>query len=62
MLLPLLTLMTGASGGIIPPILIIFLRERLGVGVETLSWAFLPTGLAWALLPSQLGRLADRVR
>jgi MFS transporter, DHA1 family, multidrug resistance protein len=51
---------TGASAAMISPILIIFLQENLGVGVETLSWAFLPNGLVWALLPSQLGKLADR--
>jgi MFS family permease len=59
-LLLLVTLVTGASAAMISPILIIFLQERLGVGVETLSWAFLPTGLVWALLPSRLGKLADR--
>jgi MFS family permease len=42
------------------PILIIFLQEKLGVGIETLSWAFLPNALVWALLPSRLGNLADR--
>jgi MFS family permease len=28
--------------------------------VESIAWDFLPTGLVWALLPSRLGRLADR--
>ncbi len=60
MLLLLVTLMTGASAAMISPILIIFLQENLGVGIETLSWAFLPNGLVWALLPSHLGKLADR--
>lgn len=59
-LLLLVTLVTGASAAMISPILIIFLQETLHVGVETLSWAFLPTGLVWALLPARLGRLADR--
>ncbi|MGD2146860.1 MAG: MFS transporter [Anaerolineae bacterium] len=59
-LLLLVTLVTGASVAMISPILIIFLQEKLGVGVETLSWAFLPSALVWALLPSRLGRLADR--
>jgi DHA1 family multidrug resistance protein-like MFS transporter len=59
-LLLLVTLVTGASAAMISPILIIFLQEKLGVGVATLAWAFLPTGLVWALLPARLGRLADR--
>lgn len=59
LLLLFVTLVTGASVAMISPILIIFLQERLGVGVETLSWAFLPTGLVWALLPSWLGNMAD---
>ena len=60
MLLLLVTLVTGASAALISPILIIFLQEKLGVGIATLSWAFLPTGLVWALLPARLGGLADR--
>ena len=60
LLLLLVTLVTGASAAMLAPILIIFLQEKLGAGVEALSWAFLPTGLVWALLPAQLGKLADR--
>ncbi len=59
-LLLLVTLVTGASAAMISPILIVFLQEKLQVGVEALSWAFLPQGLVWALLPAQLGKLADR--
>jgi len=59
-LLLLVTLVTGASWAMVSPILIVFLQDRLGVGMETLSWAFLPYGLVWALLPTYLGRLADR--
>ncbi len=59
-LLLLVTLVTGASAAMISPIVIIFLQEKLGVGPSTLGWAFLPTGLVWALLPSRLGKLADR--
>ena len=59
-LLLLVTLVTGASAALIWPILIVFLQDRLNVGVDVLSWAFLPSGLVWALLPRYLGRLADR--
>ncbi|MFZ5881931.1 MAG: MFS transporter [Chloroflexota bacterium] len=59
-LLLLVTLVTGASAAMISPLLIVYLQEKLAVGVETLSWAFLPQGLVWALLPAQLGKLADR--
>ncbi|MBN1955945.1 MAG: MFS transporter [Anaerolineae bacterium] len=59
-LLLLVTLVTGASAAMISPILIVFLQDRLGVGVDVLAWAFLPSGLVWAFLPRYLGRLADR--
>lgn len=59
-LLLLVTLVTGASAAMISPILIVFLQDRLDVGMAVLSWAFLPSGLVWALLPRYLGRLADR--
>jgi MFS family permease len=45
----------------VSPLLIIFLQERLGASVETLAWAYFPSALVWALLPSRLGALADRV-
>jgi MFS family permease len=60
LLLLLVTLVTGASWAMVSPVLIVFLQDNLGVGVEPLSWAFLPAGLVWALLPAYLGRLADR--
>jgi DHA1 family multidrug resistance protein-like MFS transporter len=59
-LLLLVTLVTGASAAMIDPILIVFLQDRLGVPLDVLAWAFLPSGLVWALLPRYLGRLADR--
>jgi len=33
----------------------------LACPLDVLSWAFLPSGLVWALLPRYLGRLADRL-
>ena len=59
-LLLLVTAVTGASATMLSPILMIFLQERLTVGVEALAWAFLPAALVGALLPTHLGRLADR--
>lgn len=58
-LLLLVTLVTGASAAILSPILIIFLQDKLGIGIETLSWAFRHSALLWAFLPAQLGNLAD---
>jgi DHA1 family multidrug resistance protein-like MFS transporter len=60
LLLLLVTLVTGASWAMVSPLLIIFLQERLGASVETLAWAYFPSALVWALLPSRLGALADR--
>ena len=40
--------------------MMIFLQEKFTQDVSTLALAFLPAGLVWALLPSRLGRLADR--
>jgi MFS family permease len=60
-LLLLVTLVTGASAAMISPILIVLLQDRLGAGVETLSFAFLPAALVWSFLPRYLGRLADRL-
>ena len=55
-----MTLVTAAAWSMTTPILILFLQDRLGLGIEVIAWAFLPSGLIWATLPSHLGRLADR--
>jgi MFS family permease len=60
-LLLLVTAVTGASWAMISPILMVFLQEKLAVGVDALAWAYLPAALIWALLPSRLGRLADQL-
>ncbi len=44
----------------VSPILIIFLQDTLTLPTDQLAWAFLPSGLVWALLPARLGTLADR--
>lgn len=56
----LVTAVTGASWAMVSPILMIFLQDRLAVGVSELAWAFLPSALVWALFPARMGRLADR--
>ncbi len=59
-LLLLVTLVTGAAWAMLEPVMMIFLQEKFTQDVSTLALAFLPAGLVWALLPSRLGRLADR--
>ena len=59
-LLLLVTLVTAGAWSMTSPILILFLQDKLQLGIDVIAWAFLPSGLIWATLPSQLGRLADR--
>ena len=59
-LLLLVTAITGASWAMVSPILMIFLQEKLAVGMTDLATAYLPAALVWALLPTRLGKLADR--
>jgi DHA1 family multidrug resistance protein-like MFS transporter len=59
-LLLLVTLVTAAAWSRTSPILILFLQDKLHLGIDVIAWAFLPSGLIWATLPSRLGRLADR--
>jgi MFS family permease len=54
------TAVTGASWAMLAPVLMIFLQEKFTAEINELALAFLPSGLVWAFLPSQLGRLADR--
>ncbi|MDY6877136.1 MAG: MFS transporter [Chloroflexota bacterium] len=59
-LLLLVTAITGASWALLSPILMIFLQEKLEAGMTDLATAYLPAALVWALLPTRLGKLADR--
>jgi len=59
-LLMLVTLVTAASWSMTSPILILFLQDRLNLSIDVIAWAFLPSGIIWAVLPARLGRLADR--
>lgn len=53
-------IITGASWAMTSPLLMLFLQEKFHAGVETLAWAFLPSALVWAVLPTRLGKLSDR--
>ncbi len=59
LLLILVTLVTAAAWAMTTPILILFLQEKLNARLDLIAWAFLPSGLIWATMPSHLGRLAD---
>jgi DHA1 family multidrug resistance protein-like MFS transporter len=59
-LLLLVTAVTGASWAMISPVLMIFLQEKLTTDVPSLAMAYLPAAIIWAVLPRQLGGLADR--
>jgi len=59
-LLLLVTAITGASWAMVSPILMIFLQEKLEAVMTSLATAYLPAALVWALLPTRLGKLADR--
>jgi MFS family permease len=60
LLLILVTLVTAAAWSMTSPILILFLQDRLEMSIDIIAWAFLPSGLVWATMPSRLGKLADR--
>jgi len=42
------------------PIYLVYLQDMFTPDVRLLSWAFLPAGLVFAILPSRLGAMVDR--
>ncbi|HSO28011.1 MAG TPA: MFS transporter [Anaerolineales bacterium] len=52
---------TGASAALIAPIYLIYLQDRFTSDIGILAWAFFPGGLMYAVLPSQFGKLSDRL-
>jgi MFS family permease len=56
-----IAVLTTASLALLTPVLMIFLQERFGAPVHDLAVAYVPAALLHGLLPSYLGRIADRV-
>jgi len=46
---------------LIQPLYLIYLQDRFGVELRVLAFAFLPVGIVYAVLPSRLGALAQRL-
>lgn len=55
-----IVLVTGASGAMVWPMLVIFLQDALHVEADGLALAYLPAALLSSFLPSRLGVLSDR--
>jgi MFS transporter, DHA1 family, multidrug resistance protein len=51
---------TGASGAMVWPMLMIFLQDSLHVEVNGLALAYLPAALISSVLPSRMGIVSDR--
>jgi MFS transporter, DHA1 family, multidrug resistance protein len=51
---------TAVSEALIAPLVVIYVRDRLGATPFTIAWMFIPLGLVWAVLPARLGPLSDR--
>jgi len=56
-----IVLVTGASTAMVWPLLMVFLQDALKADVTALVLAYLPAALINALLPSHMGRIADRL-
>ncbi|MGK0340674.1 MAG: MFS family permease [Candidatus Azotimanducaceae bacterium] len=50
----------GFASALMMPIYLVYLQDMFTPDVRLLSWAFLPTGLVFAILPSRLGASVDR--
>lgn len=51
----------GFASALIMPIYLVYLSDMFTGDKRFLSWAFLPAGLVFAILPSKLGRWVDRI-
>jgi len=52
--------LSGFASALIEPIYLIFLQDKFELPVEYLAMAFLPAGIAFAVVPQHAGRLADK--
>jgi len=52
--------LTASAYALTSPILMLYLRDHVSDSIMALAWAFFPSALIYAMLPSKLGRLSDR--
>jgi len=58
--LMVIVFLAGLSNALIQPIYLIYLQDNFDLPLQMLAFAFLPSGIIYAVLPSKLGKLGDR--
>lgn len=56
-----IVVLTMASSYGLSPFILVYIHDRVTPNLVFIMMAYLPAALAWAFLPSRLGRIADRV-
>ncbi len=56
-----IVMLTMASSYGLAPFILIYIHEQLTANLLWIGLAYVPAALAWAFLPSRLGRISDRV-
>ncbi|GLS03324.1 MFS transporter [Chitiniphilus shinanonensis] len=56
-----LALLTALAGGMVLPVLMLYLSERFGAPSSTIAGAYIPAALVLSILPGHAGRLVDRL-
>jgi DHA1 family multidrug resistance protein-like MFS transporter len=56
-----IVLLTSAAFQAVSPLVLIFLQERFGASMMELALAYLPMALIWAVFPSRMGAIGDRL-
>ena len=49
----------GFASALMQPIYLIYLQDKFDLPLQMLAWAFLPSAIIYAVLPSKLGKLGD---
>lgn len=57
----LILVLLGFANALMMPIYLVYLQDTFSPDVRWLSWAFLPAGLVFAIMPSKMGAIVDRL-
>lgn len=53
-------LLTSIGNGLLAPLMMIYIMERMGSDVVQLGAAYVPAAIVWSVLPARAGKFADR--